>query len=427
MKKQILAAFAIATTLQANAQDNNQCAVNYSMYKEFLNVEAYNEAHDAYWEVLNNCPKFSKNVYVDGIKMYKALIASSNNTATINAYVDTLKQIYQQRIDNYGENASILGRCGLDIMRYRKSDTSFMEAYHMLGQAIALTSNDPELTVMSAYVQLSMSLTSQGKISTEQLFKDIVPNIVTIYTNRSIKDESYTAQTEKIIDNIKNNLPKVKGYVAVFDSLFPATYSISSDLEEVSTLSNTMNVVSATSNILYAQAAERLYADMPTASAAASIARYNRNIKEYTKAAKFYAEAANMESDTRLKSEYLYEAATVANNLKKYAEAVELAKKAINANPNNAAPLLLISAIYMVNANTFSTDHFEQGKIYWVAADYAQRALKADNKIAEQANTLINQCRPLYPSKEDAFMHSIKQGDIVKVSVYGSETTIARF
>ena len=427
MKKQILAALAIATSLQATAQDDNQCAVNYSMYKEFLNVEAYSEAHDAYWEVLTNCPKFSKNVYADGIKMYKALIASSNNSATINAYVDTLKIIYQQKIDNYGETASVLGRCGLDIMRYRKSDTSFLEAYHTLGKAISLSSNDPELTAMSAYIQLSMSLASQKKISIEQLFKDITPNVMAIYTNRSLKDETYTTQTEKIIGNIKNNLPKVKGYVAVFDSLFPISYSITSDLNEVATLSNAMNTVSATGNTLYAQAAERLYADMPTASAAVSIARYNRNIKEYTKAAKFYAEAANIETDTKLKSEYLYEAATVANLLNKNAEAVEMAKKSIEADPTNAAPLLLISAIYMVNANTFSNDHFEQGKIYWVAADYAQRALKADNKIAEQANTLINKCRTLYPSKEDAFMHSVKQGDIVKVSIYGSETTIARF
>lgn len=100
MKKHIiLLATALSVALNAAAQDFN-CAKEYSMYKEFVNVEAYSEARESFWKVFKNCPQFSKNIYIDGVKIYHNLMkkVGEENDALANAYVDTHGMIYMQRI-----------------------------------------------------------------------------------------------------------------------------------------------------------------------------------------------------------------------------------------------------------------------------------------------------------------------------------------
>lgn len=428
MKKQILSAIVAAFALAATAQDNNQCAKEYSMYKEFVNVEAYSEARESFWKVFDNCPNFSKNVYIDGVKIYREMIKNAgDDDALVNAYVDTLGIIYRQRIKNYGEEATVLCRYGMEVSKYRRSDTATMESYHLVGRAIAVSPDDPDVAAVASYLQTSCTLLQKGVIDHQQLFNDIVPVIMTTYRLRPSKGEKYGETIDKVIDVVKRMLAHNPAKSPTFDEMFEHRYQLPGNIDEVSVLTNTMNVFSADGNNLYAQCAEQLYKKNPTSEAAASLARYNRHNKNYDAAAKYYAEAINMEQDAVLKSEYLYESATVANNLHKYSEAISMSKKSAAANSKNGAPLLLIAAIYMVNANNFGDDDFAHRTVYWVAADYAARAKAADMNLTEEANSLLVKCKQQFPKKEEAFMHSVKPGDTVTVKCYDTESTTARF
>ncbi|MCR5455266.1 MAG: hypothetical protein K6F33_09800 [Bacteroidales bacterium] len=430
MKKYILAAsIAAGMALSANAQDNNQCAMEYSMYKEFVNVEAYSEARESFWKVFNDCPKFSKNIYIDGVKIYREMIkmAGEDDDAIVNAYVDTLGIIYRQRIKNFGEEANVLCRYGMEVSKYRCSDTADMESYHLMGRAIAVNPNDPEVAAVASYLQTACTLLQKSKIDHQQFFGDITPVIMATYRQRAIKGEKYGETIDKIIAVVKRILAQNPAKSPTFDEMFVRRYQLPDDIHEVSVLTNTMNVYGCDGNDLYAQCAERLYKKNPTAEAAASLARYNRKTQRYDVAAKYYAEAVDMEQDAESKSVYLYEAATVANNLHKYYDAVSMAKKSAAANSKNGAPLLLIAAIYMVNANSFGDDDFAHRTVYWVAADYAQKAKAADMNLTEEANTLVSKCKQQFPKKDDAFMHSVNAGDVVTVKCFDTETTKARF
>ena len=71
----------VSAAVNAVAQDNN-CAKEYSMYKEFVNVEAYSDARESYWKVFKSCPQFSKNIYIDGVKIYHDLMKRSARMTT---------------------------------------------------------------------------------------------------------------------------------------------------------------------------------------------------------------------------------------------------------------------------------------------------------------------------------------------------------
>ena len=428
MKQHILTTIAVAFAISSAAQEGNKCAVEYSMYKEFVNVEAYSEARESFWKVFDDCPNFSKNIYLDGVKIYREMIKmAGDDDALVNAYVDTLGIIYRQRIKNFGEEASVLCRYGMEVSKYRRSDTAKMEGYHLVGKAIAVSPNDPDIAAVASYLQTSCTLLQNGKIDHQQLFNDITPVLMTTYRLRPAKGEKYGETIDKVIDVVKRMLARNPAKSPTFDEMFERRFQLPGNIDEVSALTNTMNVFAADGNNLYAQCAERLYKKNPTAEAAASLARYNRKNKKYDAAAKYYSEAVKMEQNTVKISEYLYEGATVANNLQKYSEAVSMAKKSAAANAKNGAPLLLIAAIYMVNANNFGDDDYAHRTVYWVAADYAQKAKSADMNLTEESNTLLAKCKQQFPKKEEAFMHSVKPGDAVTVKCYDTENTTARF
>ena len=421
MRKIVLfSSLALFSTFSNAQTDDNKCAANYSIYKEFLNVESYHNAVNSFRIVLNDCPQFSKTVYIDGVKIYKGLISKTTDANLINAYVDTIKTIYAKRIENYGEEAQCLSRMAFDVMKLRKADTAYSEAFNIFEKSVALGGENTDLSTFSAYFQLATTLSAQKKLTNEKLFEVIVPNLLIVKKNKD------TEKVEKILTSLNKNLSRLN-FQADFEKMFDEKYSLPENADEIRLLSDVISTVNSEGCRLFALAAEKLYAENPTAEAAALIARFNRKNKDYEKAAQYYAEAVDKETDNMKKASYLYESALVANYQKKYANAVSLAKKSLALNPQNAGSYLLIGAVYGSNASLFGKDDFDRRQIYWVAADYVAKAKKTDASLSEQADQLLKKYSALFPNKEDAFMHSVKAGDVVKVNAFDNETTTARF
>lgn len=416
----LISSLALFSTFSNAQTDDNKCAANYSIYKEFLNVESYHNAVNSFRIVLNDCPQFSKTVYIDGVKIYKGLISKTTDANLINAYVDTIKTIYAKRIENYGEEAQCLSRMAFDVMKLRKSDTAYSEAFNIFEKSVALGGENTDLSTFSAYFQLATTLSAQKKLTNEKLFNVIVPNLLIVKKNKD------TEKVEKILTSLNKNLSRLN-FQADFEKMFDEKYSLPENADEIRLLSDVISTVNSEGCRLFALAAEKLYAENPTAEAAALIARFNRKNKDYEKAAQYYAEAVDKETDNMKKASYLYESALVANYQKKYANAVSLAKKSLALNPQNAGSYLLIGAVYGSNASLFGKDDFDRRQIYWVAADYVAKAKKTDASLSEQADQLLKKYSALFPNKEDAFMHSVKAGDVVKVNAFDNETTTARF
>ena len=420
MKKIVLSLSLAFLSAASNAQNDNKCAANYSIYKEFLNVESYHNAVNSFRIVLDECPKFSTTVYIDGVKIYKGLISKTPDESLINAYVDTIKLIYSKRIENYGEEAQCLSRMAFDVMKLRKADTAYSEAFNIFENSVKLGGEKTDIATYTAYFQLATTLSAQKKLTNEKLFDVIVPNLLIIKKGES------NEKTEKLFSTLTKNLSRLN-YQADFDRLFDEKFSLPETADQIRLLSNVMTEINCEGSKLFALSAEKLYAENPTAEAAALIARFNRKNKDYEKASQYYIEAVSKETDNMKKASYLYESALVANYQKKYSSAVSFAKKSLELNPQNAGSYLLIGAVYGSNANLFGKDDFDRRQIYWVAADYVAKAKKIDNSLSEQADQLLKKYSALFPNKEDAFMHSVKAGDVVKVTAFDNETTTARF
>ena len=76
------------------------------------------------------CPKATKNIYIDGAKLFKHLIKKNKGNEELQkAYLDSLETLYDNRIANFGKENYVLGLKGSDMIKYSFSDLDRAFAY----------------------------------------------------------------------------------------------------------------------------------------------------------------------------------------------------------------------------------------------------------------------------------------------------------
>ena len=85
--------------------DSLSCIQNLSLYrgsyKHWKQSKSSGDLADAfgYWkEVLNNCPKASENIFVDGVKMISSRLKKAKDPQTKKNLVDTLMMLYDMKL-----------------------------------------------------------------------------------------------------------------------------------------------------------------------------------------------------------------------------------------------------------------------------------------------------------------------------------------
>ena len=106
MKKYIFlfSAF-LSITLSANplvgskfGSDSVQCVTNISLYREYVKQKNYDDALTPWRKAYALCPKATKNIYIDGAKIYKHLISKNKGVVELQkAYLDSLETLYDNQ------------------------------------------------------------------------------------------------------------------------------------------------------------------------------------------------------------------------------------------------------------------------------------------------------------------------------------------
>ena len=124
MKKLLLSGFmAIAMVVGVNAQksgydpvkapfghgeDSVNCRLNLSLMQTSAKAEAYDSALKPWMDVYESCPASSKNIYIYGPRIFKALYETATDAAKKKEYLDKTLEIYDTRIKYFGEDDSMV-------------------------------------------------------------------------------------------------------------------------------------------------------------------------------------------------------------------------------------------------------------------------------------------------------------------------------
>ena len=407
--------------------DSVRCLMNLSLYYEFYKHDNYADAIGPWRIVFFECPASRESMYANGVSIYRSLLEKETDPLRAIAYCDTIMMIYDQRVKYFGDEGNVLGRKGVDLLRFRSDDgvEYVKEGYGYLKRAIEIDEYKSSLVVISTFMSASISLFTDNVIDNEQVINDYILSSNILDRQLSRRADTRTKQTKENIDsNIKES--GALTCTAINNIYLPKFEENKNNLEFLQTLTEFLNVAQCENEKLFADASVSLYELQPSAGAAHNLARLFLRRDLYENAKKYYIEAIERADNSKDKASYNYELGLLSYQyFKQNHVAVNYAYEATKLNPDWGDPYILIGTVYLAGKNEFS-DQFEQQAVYWVAVDMFQKAADSDPSVSERASTLARDYRAYFPSMEDLFFRSIKEGDSYTVKGWINKTTTAR-
>ena len=139
-------------------------------------------------------------------------------------------------------------------------------------------------------------------------------------------------------------------------------------------------------------------------------------------------EAADLAEKNDEKANIYLRMAGIYIKRKSYAKAREMACKALQAEPSQSTPYILIANMYAMSASDiYPNDHILAQTVYYAAVDKLEKAKSAEPSKAAEINSMISSYRSRFPNNQDVFMHpDLKKGETITIGGWIQEKTTVR-
>lgn len=441
----------LATVHSAQAQDDgtqyganpSDCRMNISLYREsFKQWEATNYESNNLDEIIvpwrkcfTDCPRGSEYIYLNGVKIYEYLISKETNPEIKEKLVDTLEMVFDNRIKYFPTNKSKQSQEGNILWRKAISLAQVMPSrletiYNDLKRSVELDGNATSSTPLPIYFKATIDMANNEKIDKSVIIEtyDQLMSIIDFNYNgakaaNNTKEMESWDNTRRLIEQAVEPYASCDDLVEIFKKKFETNPN---DLETLQKITTALDKSKCTDSDLFMQATENLFKLDPTPQAAYMMAKIYTKNEEYDKAAKSLQEVVKLTDDNDLKADAELALAQIYMVQKKYAQAREHARRALQLRPNNGEPLLLIGRMYAASSELCEGDEIAKKAIFWAAVDKFMEAKRIDANTAQRANELIAAYRKYFPSNERIFFHTLTEGDAYKIECWIQETTTIR-
>ena len=437
LKTILLAAFSLLLALPVVAQkgiedgskygkgqDSINCIKNLSLYREFFKHNNYRDAIGPWRKVFGECPASSERMYVEGITMYRSFIESASEGPRMESLIDTMLMIYNRRIEYFGGEGNVLGRMGIDLLRYRRNDIAALEqAYGILKRSIELEKNDSRDAVLVTFVNSSITLNKADKLSDNQSIEDyfMATGIVDALLGKSSRWERAKENIDELM--LASGLLTCDALNGYFEPQFEANQNDTEFLQKVINFYSSSGCDLAD---LYIAAAEKMYEVDPGPESAHNLAFLFMRRNEYPRAAEYLKMAVvGGDIDNETRAEWFYELAVVSSATDQFCDAISYAREAI-ANNSDMGKAYVLLGDAIIASRTNLGEEFEQRTAFWVAADKYAKARSVDPSVASDAGKKLNDYATMYPDNEEIFFRDLKEGDSYQVKGCINEYTTVR-
>lgn len=423
-------------------EDNQQFKNEWSLFTEFYKQGDYSSAMP-HWKILRNTfPKSTTNIYVQGAKMYEALIEKAKTAAERDKLIGEYMKMYDARIKYFGNEGYVLGRKGTAWLKYKLlADNEEVpegedlkkihkSGYEYLSKSVEIQGNESEPPVLVLLMQTTVALYKLGEIEKEQVVTNYekcteIANSIIAESDNEKEVEITKEQALPYIEDIfgKSGAADCEVLVKIFSAEFEEN---SNDIDYIKTMLRRLGRANCTESELFAQATEKLYELEPSAEAAFNMARRYIKNGDIAKAKEYYKMAMEQESDQELLASYYLQYAKVLYSQSAYAEARTYARKTLDIQSNNCEAYMLIGNIYVSASQKFSGTNLEKSAVFWLACDYFAKARRGDD-CGIEASANIAKYKKYFPNKEEAFMEGLQEGSTYHVGGWINENTKVRF
>lgn len=431
MKTKLSLLFVTAIGLFANAQNSEACTETLSLMAS--SVKAKDPAGYDYLTTLRkDCPSFDKRVYSYGEFAVKQKIDNATG-AEKEKYVRDLMKFYEEAYKNFPQdNAGLDMKKGLTLFNYNVGTKE--EIYALLDKAFTSDlANFDSTRALYAYFEIFVKDYEAGNKGIE--LQQVFDKYDDILEKLAAQEKEYSSEKDVLIE-------KEEAGQALDAKEAKAKTKVEANLEDIVTVTSSMDAIivklsscdklipfyqksfeaNKSNKVWLLRAADRLEAKGcdgdplfgkiseallkvdPSAPAyeKQGIVEYQKN--NTAKAVEYLNKAAEMYSDNTKKANVYMKIATVYTKSNK-SQARNYAKKAIQVKPSFGKAYLLIAQLYGNSINDCGGDQFEKRAMYWLAANYCDKAASADSSLTTSARKMAAGYRAAAPSKSEIFSH----------------------
>jgi hypothetical protein len=353
---------------------------------------------------------------------------NAKNAEYRKALLDTLMRLHDIRAEYYPKYAvTSRNNKGTDMNNFIKDDNAAL--FNGLNEIIAMNQEETKASILLFNLNTAIALYQDGEMDAEQVINTYQRNIALV-NGATPANDAEKETNEKVRQDmeglfITSKVASCDNLIALFTPRYEANPN---DLDLATNIVKMMNSTDdCTNNDLFLRAATTMHRMQPSAQSAYFLYRLNAAKENTAEAAKYMEEAINgegLDAATEAKYNYEYASFCIRNNMS--GKAVAAAQKAANLDPSYAGKS------YQIIANAWAQsscggDEIQRRAKYWVATDYMQRAMNADESLADDCRKAIGMYSAYYPNTADAFMYDLTNGQSYSISCNGmSATTTVR-
>lgn len=437
MKNNVLkiafAALALVGFQSANAQckewtwpeDKAKAEECNVLYTDAIKNGHYKQAVVPHQWLLSNAPNLNTSIYIQGAEIYDKLADAEKDAARKQVYIDSLMIVYDMRIKNCGEEASVTARKALSFYKFNINSAKSIEVMPIMDKAFELNGNNVMDGLLVPYMQaVRVSSLKHKNLTEDQIIAKY--DVVTAVVDAKIKK----AQSEgKPIDKLvksKNEIDAILTTLVKFDcervrnTLAPKFKQNPTDVALAKKIFGFMLLDKCTDDPLWLEAGEAIHnGGEKDFGLAKNLGLRYLTIDNNDKADFFFKEAMTLATSNADKAEVMVLQGSLASRRGAKSEARELYRQAAATDPANKDPYEKIGDLYFNSFNDCSKQESQADDraVYLIAYDYYAKA---------GANQKMGAAKSLFPSKEDIFLVNYTAGQSIRVGCWIGESTTVR-
>ncbi len=409
----------------SNSSEEVQCGLELSNMTEFMKIGLPDYAYSAWKKLFEHCPDASKNIYISGAKIYIGKLRRVEGPERKQQLFDTLMLIYDRRMEYFNDEGYVLGRKGIDIIRFNEQE--YGKAYEAFSKSTEILKDETDLNVIAGLIQTSSVMLKSEMISPGQFLNDYMTASDILEQKKGTgQNPAKLKRVKTTLDNVLSNV-RISDCDAIKNALADKVNAPGVDGDFLRLSLDLLTVSGCDNTSFFASVNEKLMEVEPDPALAYEVAKYSLKNDDFTKAAEYLRKAIESEEDSEQKALYEYQLAVVElTELGNPREAKEIAMRAIEHKEGWGDPYFIAANAILEGVKDCNLEKFDKQAAYWLATDYLNRAKQVDPKTEDRANELIARYRSHYPSVEDTFFRSLKEGDNFRIGCWINETTTVK-
>jgi len=403
------AALAKAQPTDASAPTQQEKAIHYSLYYEdFKNANYEGALPNLRW-ILKNAPEFQGNRKTD--KNYKRAVTVFENIAKVQdspemkkAYLDSALYIFDTAVPSLkdrGVDANLyewtlnkgnfiithsddlpdeMDKAGVIFLKAWSIDPAQMQLYHIeliIRDFLAHDDKDGAVQFMNDV---------EAKRGDDA---DIMARIA------EFRGALFTSPEERIAF-LKTKLDKTPDDTTILNELFDL-YSEEGARDQAYDIS------------------AKLLALDPTSKTYRRVAKMRLGDGDSEEAIKLYEKSLTLDNGADAAREVHYNIGIAQQQEGRFSRARTEFRKTIKADPSYGSAYLAIGDLYVQAVQNCGSFEREDRTVYWLAADYFERAKAKDASVTSQANQRLRSIHRFFPDAEALFFKGWKEGASFKI------------